>query len=94
MTVKKIGLMGSQWSVILCMAVNVYYLVIMMRYFEDVPVSLPARAGEDRRGRSSESPVFGGAATFAKPGIATLTMFYGVTRWNEVFPFRNLHLIH
>ena len=40
MTVKKIGLMGSQWSVILCMAVNVYYLVIMMRYFEDVPVSL------------------------------------------------------
>ena len=74
MTVKKIGLMGSQWSVILCMAVNVYYLVIMMRYFEDVPVSLCEAAKIDGAGHLR-----------AKPGIATLTMFYGVTRWNEYF---------
>ena len=78
MTVKKIGLMGSQWSVILCMAVNVYYLVIMMRYFEDVPVSLCEAAGHLRILLSVVLPL-------AKPGIATLTMFYGVTRWNEYF---------
>lgn len=83
MVVKSVHLMGSQWSVILCMAVNVYYLVIMMRYFEDVPVSLCEAAKIDGAGHlrvlcSIVMPL-------AKPGIATLTMFYAVTRWNEYF---------
>ena len=83
MTVKKIGLMESQWSVILCMAVNVYYLVIMMRYFEDVPVSLCEAAKIDGAGHLRV--LFSVVLPLAKPGIATLTMFYGVTRWNEYF---------
>ena len=83
MTVKKIGLMGSQWSVILCMAVNVYYLVIMMRYFEDVPVSLCEAAKIDGAGHLRV--LFSVVLPLPKPGIATLTMFYGVTRWNEYF---------
>ena len=45
MVMKKVGLMGSRWSVILGQAVNVYYLVIMMRYFEAVPQSLCDAAG-------------------------------------------------
>ena len=76
MTVKKIGLMGSQWSVILCMAVNVYYLVIMMRYFEDVPVSLCEAAKIDGAGHLRV--LFSVVLPLAKPGI-------GVTRWNEYF---------
>ena len=31
MVIRSLHLMGSQWSVILCQAVNVYYLIIMMR---------------------------------------------------------------
>lgn len=83
MVIKSVHLMGSQWSVILCMAVNVYYLVIMMRYFEDVPVSLCEAAKIDGAGhlRVLVSIVM----PLAKPGIATLTMFYAVTRWNEYF---------
>lgn len=83
MTVKSVGLMGSQWSVILCMAVNVFYLVIMMRFFEEVPVSLCEAARIDGAGhlRTLVSVVL----PLAKPGLATLTMFYGVARWNEYF---------
>lgn len=83
MTVKKLGLMGSQWSVILCMAVNVYYLVIMMRYFEEVPSSLCDAARIDGAGHMRV--LFSVIYPLAKPGIATLTMFYGVVRWNEYF---------
>ena len=36
LTIKQLGLMGSQWSVILVTAVSVYYLIIMMRYFQAV----------------------------------------------------------
>ena len=83
MVVRKTGLMGSQWSVILCMAVNVYYLVIMMRFVEDIPVSLYEAAKIDGAGhmRILTSII----CPLVKPGIATLTMFYGVIRWNEYF---------
>ena len=37
LTVRRLGLLGSQWSVILVTAVSVYYLIIMMRYFQAVP---------------------------------------------------------
>lgn len=83
MTVKKLGLMGSQWSVILCMAVNVYYLVIMMRFFEEVPASLSDAARIDGAGHMRV--LYSVVLPLAKPGIATLTMFYGVIRWNEYF---------
>lgn len=79
--VKDLGLMGSQWAVILSMAVNVYYLVIMMRYFEAVPTSLFEAATIDGAGHIRM--LFSVAAPLCKPGIATLTMFYGVIRWNE-----------
>lgn len=83
MVVKSVGLMGSQWSVILCMAVNVYYLVIMMRYFEEVPLSIYEAARIDGAGHFRT--LFSVVCPLAKPGLATLTMFYAVIRWNEYF---------
>lgn len=82
-TVKALHLTGSRWSVILCQAVNVYYLVIMMRYFESVPVTLCEAARIDGAGHLRI--LFSVMAPLAKAGIATLTMFYGVFRWNEYY---------
>ena len=81
--IRKLGLMGSQWSVILSQAVNVYYLVILMRYFEAVPRELTEAAEMDGAGHfvilwKIMSPL-------AEAGIATLTMFYAVLRWNEYY---------
>lgn len=83
MVIRQLKLMGTQWSVILSQAMNVYYLIIMMRYFEAVPASLYDAARIDGAGHmrilmSVVSPL-------SKAGIATLTMFYGVVRWNEYY---------
>ena len=83
MTVKALHLTGSRWSVILCQAVNVYYLVIMMRYFEGVPQTLCEAARIDGAGHFRI--LFQVIAPLARAGIATLTMFYGVFRWNEYY---------
>ncbi|MDY3225867.1 MAG: carbohydrate ABC transporter permease [Candidatus Faecousia sp.] len=81
--IKQLKLMGTQWSVILCQAMNVYYLIIMMRYFEAVPSSLYEAARIDGAGHMCI--LFKIVAPLAKAGIATLTMFYGVLRWNEYY---------
>lgn len=83
LVIKQLGLIGSQWSVILVTSVNVYYLIIMMRYFQAVPADIYEAARIDGAGhmRMLSSMVF----PLAKSGIATITMFYAVIRWNEYF---------
>lgn len=83
MVIRELGLMGTKWSVILCQACNVYYLIIMMRYFQSVPVSLCEAARIDGAGHIQI--LFNVMAPLSKAGIATLTMFYGVLRWNEYY---------
>ncbi len=83
LVVKRIGLMGSRWAVILYKAVNVYYLIILMRFFEEVPQSLLEAAIVDGAGygvvlRRIMIPL-------AAPALATLGLFYGVYHWNEYF---------
>jgi putative aldouronate transport system permease protein len=83
LVVQKIGLMGSKWSVILVTAVNVYYLIIMMRYFEQVPQSIMEAAKIDGAGHlQTLGKIY---LPLTKSGIATITMFYAIIRWNEYF---------
>lgn len=81
LVVQKIGLMGSRWSVILVDAVNVFYLIIMMRYFQGVPQSVLEAARIDGAGHMTI--LFRVVAPLQKAGIATISMFYAVMRWNE-----------
>ena len=83
LVVQRLGLMGSKWAVISVTAVNVYYLIIMMRYFEQVPQSLVEAAVID--GCSHIRMLFSVFFPLAKSGVATITMFYSVVRWNEYF---------
>ena len=83
LVITKLGLMGSKWSVILVTAVNVYYLIIMMRYFEDIPKEIFEAATID--GASHLRVLFSIVFPLAKAGIATITMFSAVVRWNEDF---------
>ena len=50
LVIRSLGLMGTQWSVILSQAVNVYYLIVMMRYFQTVPTDLCDAARIDGAG--------------------------------------------
>ena len=83
LVVKKIGLMGSLWAVILYKTVNVYYLIIMMRYFEEIPTSFIEAAQVD--GASYVTILGRIILPLSKPALATLGLFYGVFHWNEYF---------
>ncbi len=83
LVIKDIGLMGSQWSVILVNAVNVYYLIIMMRFFNEIPKEMFEAAEIDGCGHLKM--LFKIVYPLSKAGIATITMFYAVIRWNEYF---------
>jgi len=73
--------MGSLWAVILYKTVNVYYLIILMRYFLRNP-SVAHRCGAGGRRKQydgAEKQVL----PLSKPALATAWLFYGVFHWNE-----------
>jgi putative aldouronate transport system permease protein len=81
--IKNLGLLNSYWSVILYKAVNPYYLIILMRFFERVPISLEESARLEGAG---EWQIFTRISVpVNKGGIATIGLFYGVFHWNEYF---------
>ncbi len=83
LVVKRIGLMNSLWAVILYKTVNVYYLIILMRFFEEVPMSLIEAARVDGAGYGTIFVRI--MIPLAMPALATLGLFYGVFHWNEYF---------
>jgi putative aldouronate transport system permease protein len=83
LVVKRIGLMGSLWAVILYKSVNVYYLIILMRFFEEVPASLIEAARID--GANHWTIFRRIMVPLSKSAMATLGLFYGVMHWNEYF---------
>lgn len=80
---KDFNLLGSMWSIILYKMINVYYLIIMMRFFEDVPKEIEEAALID--GVNPIQMLTKIFAPMSKPSIATITLFYAVYRWNEYF---------
>lgn len=83
LVVKDLGLLDSYLSLILYKAINVYYLFIMMRFFEDVPESILEAARIDGAGHLNI--FFRIMLPLSKPALATLGLFYAVFHWNEFF---------
>lgn len=81
--VRDLHLLNTFTSLILYKAVNVYYLFIMMRYFQDVPDEILEAAKIDGAGhiRTYTSIML----PLSKAGLATLGLFYFVFHWNEYF---------
>ncbi|MEG0439381.1 MAG: carbohydrate ABC transporter permease, partial [Solibacillus sp.] len=80
---KDLGLLNSYASVILYKAINVYYLFILMRFFQEIPDSIVEAARIDGAGhfRIFTSIIL----PLSKPALATMALFYGVYHWNEYF---------
>ncbi|MDR2975751.1 MAG: carbohydrate ABC transporter permease [Streptococcaceae bacterium] len=81
--VKDLGLLNSLWSVILYKTIDVYYLVIMMRFFEDIPDSILESAEIDGAGHWKKFTKI--VLPLSKTPLAMMALFYGVFRWNEFF---------
>ncbi|MGH4138371.1 carbohydrate ABC transporter permease [Clostridium sp.] len=81
--IKRIGLIDTYSSVILYKALNVYYLIILMRFFEELPEALIDAARIDGAGHLTI--LFRILIPLSKSSIATIGLFYGVFHWNEYF---------
>ncbi|PFH90648.1 carbohydrate ABC transporter permease [Bacillus sp. AFS088145] len=81
--VKNLGLLNTYSSLILYKAINVFYLFILMRFFEDVPDSILEAARIDGAGHFKIFTKI--MLPLSKPALATLGLFYGVYHWNEYF---------
>lgn len=80
---KRLGLLDSYWSVILYKMVNAWYLIILVRFFEEIPKELIEAAELD--GANAFQIFWHVALPLAKPAIATIALFYFVFHWNEFF---------
>jgi putative aldouronate transport system permease protein len=81
--VKRLGLLDTYWSVILYKMVNAWYLIILIRFFEEVPEELIEAAELD--GANAFQVFWHVVLPLAKPALATIALFYFVFHWNEFF---------
>lgn len=80
---KRMGLLDTYWSVILYKAVNAWYLIILVRFFEEIPEELLEAAELD--GANPFQIFFSVVLPLARPALATIALFYLVFHWNEFF---------
>jgi len=83
LVVKATGLFNSLWSLIIPTAISAFNLVIMKNFFDQVPVELEESAKID--GCNDFSIWFRIILPVSTAVLATLTLFYGVSNWNNYF---------
>lgn len=81
--VKDLGLLNNIWVMVFYNSVNVYYLILMMRFFEETPPALIEAARID--GAGEITIFFKVFLPLNKIVFMTVGMFYAVVRWNEYF---------
>lgn len=81
--VRDLNLLNTYTSLILYKTINIFYLFIMMRFFEDVPESILEAARIDGAGHFRIFTRI--MLPLSKPALATMGLFYGVYHWNEYF---------
>lgn len=82
-TVKDLGLINSIWALIIPSSVSTFNLIIMRTSFEAIPDSLEESAKLD--GANDFTILFRIIIPLAKPVIAVMVLYYGVSHWNAWF---------
>lgn len=78
---RRLGLLDEYASVIIYKLVNAWYLIILIRFFEEVPEELIEAAEMD--GANPFQIFWRVVLPLAKPALATITLFYVVYHWND-----------
>ena len=82
LNVKSFGLENSLWAVIIPGAVNTYNMIVLRSFFVSIPVSLREAAIIDGAGDLTVLTKI--ILPLSKPSIATVSLFYMVSRWNAM----------
>ncbi|NUR73826.1 MAG: carbohydrate ABC transporter permease [Hamadaea sp.] len=81
LVVRDLGLLDSYWALILPLAINPFYLLIVKSFFQELPEALEEAARIDG---CNELGVFWRIVLpLSKPVIATFSLFYAVAIWND-----------
>ncbi|GII77067.1 protein LplC [Sphaerisporangium rufum] len=81
LVVRDLGLLDTYWALILPLAINPFYLIIVKSFFQELPQTLEEAARIDG---CSEFGVFWRIVLpLSKPIIATFSLFYAVAIWND-----------
>jgi putative aldouronate transport system permease protein len=81
LVVRDLGLLDSYWALILPLAINPFYLIIVKTFFQALPEALEEAARIDG---ANELKVFTKIVLpLSKPIIATFSLFYAVAIWND-----------
>ena len=86
MLYRVLGLMDTVWCLMLPGLVSVYNMLLIKNYFETLPDSLEEAARID--GASNMRVLFQIVLPISLPMLATITLFYAVSYWNDYFTAR------
>ncbi|APB76561.1 sn-glycerol-3-phosphate ABC transporter permease UgpE [Paenibacillus polymyxa] len=78
--VRDLHLLNNMWSLILPGLISPFYLIILISFFNGIPESLEEAAEID--GSSQFGTLLRIVLPLSLPVLATLSLFYGVGRWN------------
>ncbi|KAB8195129.1 ABC transporter permease subunit [Nonomuraea phyllanthi] len=81
LVVRDLGLLDSYWALILPLAINPFYLIIVKSFFQELPQALEEAARID--GCNEMGVFFKIVLPLSKPIIATFSLFYAVAIWND-----------
>ncbi len=83
LVIKDLGLLDTLWALILHVGVNVYNLLILNKFFKNIPESIIEAAEID--GCSHPKLLTSIVLPMSKASLATVSLFYAVYHWNEFF---------
>ena len=84
MIVFQLGIKNTVWAILLPTAINVYYMVIMRTFFQNIPEEIYQSAYVDG---ASDLRILGQIILpISPPAIATTLLFYAVSHWNAYMP--------
>lgn len=83
LVVKNLNLLDNYLAIILPPAINVYYLLVMKVFFQNIPASLRESAIID--GANELQVLWRVILPLCKPILLTIGLFYAVYLWNDYF---------
>ncbi|WP_028549970.1 carbohydrate ABC transporter permease [Paenibacillus sp. UNC451MF] len=83
LVVKQLGMLNSVWAMMIPAAIQTYNLIIMRSFFVSIPESLEESAKID--GCNDFGILMRIVIPLSMPALATISLFYAVSKWNEFF---------
>jgi putative aldouronate transport system permease protein len=85
LVIKQLHLLNTLWAILFTLGMNVYNLVLMRSFFEQIPESLFEAAEID--GCSPMGIFIKIVLPLSKPALASIGLFYAVAAWSEYFHY-------